>query len=108
MLKIENLTKKYGEKIGGIYITSGFSVPLCRYLKEHGIKIPLVTFDIYDELREYMNLGVISATISQDVAGQMQTAFGMLAEHLISGGDIPRVAYTDLQLVMRSNMKQFD
>ena len=95
-------------KIGGIYITSGFSLPLCRYLHEHKLDIPLVTSDIYDEIREYMKLGVVSATISQDVASQMRIAFERLVGHIINGEEVPDVVYTDTQIIMRSNMHQFD
>ena len=99
---------RFGDKIGGVYITSGFSIPLCKYLESRGLKIPLVTFDIYEEIREYMNSGVISATISQDVAGQMQRACELLSEHLINGRDVRGTVTTDPQLVMRSNMRRFD
>lgn len=100
--------EKHRDNIGGIYISSGFSLPLCRYVLEHNIDIPIVTSDIYGEIREYMKLGVVSATISQDVSSQMRIAFERLASHLINGDEVPSIVYTDTQIIMRSNMHQFD
>ena len=98
----------YGDQTDGIYITSGFSTALCRYLDEHSLDIPLVTFDTYDTIKEYMKKGVISATISQNVTGQMKTAFEMLIKHIITGEVFPKTVYTDVQIVLKSNVHQYD
>ena len=98
----------YGDTLDGIYITSGVSAPLCRYLAENGYDIPLVTFDTYEEIKQYMKKGVISATVAQNVAGQMERAFSLLVKHLITGERCPKTVYTDLQLVLQSNSHQFD
>ena len=105
---LPSLFERYSGAIGGIYITSGFSLPLCRYLYERGLDIPLVTSDIYDGIREYMRLGVVTATISQDVTSQMRIAFERLVGHIINGDAVPKTVYTDTQIIMRSNMHQFD
>jgi ABC-type sugar transport system substrate-binding protein len=98
----------YGNQTDGIYITSGLSSVLCRYLEENGYDIPLVAFDTYEDIKYYMKKGVISATISQNVKNQMKTAFKMLVNHLITGTECPKTVYTDVQLVLRSNIHQFD
>lgn len=110
--ELERLTSEIFEahsgKIDGIYITSGFSTALCQYLDEHSLDIPLVTFDTYDTIKEYMKKGVISATISQNVTGQMKTAFEMLIKHIITGEVFPKTVYTDVQIVLKSNVHQYD
>ena len=99
---------RYGDQIDGIYITSGISSPLCRYLEEKGYDIPFVAFDTYEEIKSYMNKGIISATIAQNVGEQIKKAFELLVKHLITGDKCPNTVYTDIQLVFRSNMHQFD
>ena len=99
---------RYGDQTDGIYITSGVSAPLCRYLEEKGYDIPLVAFDTYEDIKSYMNKGIISATVAQNVGDQMKKAFELLVKHLISGEECPKTMYTDVQLVFRSNMHQFD
>ena len=99
---------RYGDQTDGIYITSGVSAPLCRYLEEKGYDIPFVTFDTYEDIKSYMNKGIISATIAQNVGNQMKKAFELLVKHLISGEECPKTVYTDVQLVLKSNMHQFN
>lgn len=99
---------EYGSAVDGIYVTSGLSLPLCRYLEKNGIELPLVAFDTHAEIKRYMEAGVISAAISQDVVHQMQLAFENLAFHIISGKECPPVIHTDLHLMLKSNMHQFD
>ena len=98
----------HADDIDGIYITSGFSTALCRYLDERGLDIPLVTFDTHGAIKEYMEKGVVSATISQNVANQMRAAFELLVKHIITGESCPRTVYTDVQIVLKSNVHQYD
>ena len=60
--------EKYRDQIDGVYITSGVSVELCKYIENNQLDISLVTFDVYDELNEYIEKGIISATISQNIS----------------------------------------
>ena len=55
-----------------------------------------------------MEKGIISATIAQNVASQMENAFETLVKNLITGEVCPKILYTDIQLVLKSNMHQFD
>lgn len=99
---------KNKESTDAIYITSGFSLSLCRYFEENKIGLPFVAFDIYDEIKRYMEKGIISAAISQDVTKQMETAFEKLARHIIAGEECEKTVYTDVQLALKSNMHQFE
>jgi len=105
---LPELFDRYKDGIDGIYITSGFSISLCRFIEENGYDLPLVTFDKYRELEEYMKKGIASATVSQDVSGQMSSAFEMLVKYLITGETFPKIVNTDVELVLKSNMHQFD
>ena len=67
-----------------------------------------IAFDTYEDIKFYMNKGIISATIAQNVGDQMKKAFESLVKHLISGEECPKTMYTDVQLVLKSNMHQFD
>ena len=98
----------YGDQTDGIYITSGFSAPLCRYLEANGYDIPFVAFDTYEDIKSYMKKGIISASIAQNVGNQMEKAFELLVKHIITDEACPQTVYTDVQLVLKSNMHQFD
>ena len=99
---------RYIDKADGIYITSGLSAPLCRYIDENNIDVPFVGFDTYEDIKNFMKKGIISATIAQNVERQMETAFELLVNHLITGEACPKTIYTDIQLVLKSNIHQFN
>ena len=105
---ISEVFERYGDSTDGIYITSGMSSVLCKYLEDNRLDIPLVAFDTYEEIKEYMEKGIISATIAQNVSNQMKTAFELLVKHIMTGEKCPPVVYTDVQLVLKSNMHQFN
>ena len=64
--------------------------------------------DLYESIREYREKDIISATINQNVALQMGSAFTLLAKHLITGKRCPKMINTDIALVMKSNVHQYD
>ena len=104
---LSDIFEKHTSEIDGIYITSGFSAPLCKYLEDNKIDISFVSFDTHETVKSYINKGVISATISQNVSKQMENAFEFLVKHLITGEKTPKTIYTDVQLVLKSNIHQF-
>lgn len=105
---LPSVFEKHEGEIDGIYITSGISLPLCEYLYERKIEVPLVVFDVHDHIKEYMKKGVVCAAIFQNVSKQMETAFTQLSKHIISGDKCEKVIYTDIHLVLKSNMRQYD
>lgn len=105
---ISDVFEKYIGETDGIYITSGMSSPLCKYIDENNIDIPFVSFDTYEEIKKYIKKGIISATIAQNVEKQMESAFECLVKHIIMGEGSPKTVYTDVQLVLKSNIYQFD
>ena len=64
----------------------------------------LVIINHYHGVFEYLKNGIISATISQNVPQQMENAFEMLVRYLINGEKPRKTVYTDVQLVLKSNM----
>ncbi|MBO5069588.1 MAG: LacI family DNA-binding transcriptional regulator [Roseburia sp.] len=101
---LPQIFEKYGNNIDGIYITSGVSAELCKYIERNGLNLSLVTFDVYDELSEYIEKGIISATISQNISMQAQKAFEMFARYVIDGEKVEKTVSTRVQLVMKSNL----
>ncbi len=105
---LPEIMEKQKGKIDGIYITSGFSRPVCEYMEKEKLDFPLVAFDIHEGIKEYLEKGIISAAINQNVALQMESAFTYLAKYIIAGEKFPKMLYTDIDLVMKSNMHQYD
>lgn len=75
--QLEQLYGRDGEKPDAIYITSGESLPLCRYISENGLSdsTVLVTFDVYPEIIGYISSGTVNATFYQNHYKQGQEAF---------------------------------
>jgi len=105
---LSDITDEERAEIDGIYITSGFSAPLCRYMEKTGWNVPLVAFDIQKSTKEYLEKGIISALINQNISLQMESAFTNLAKHIISEEKCSETIYTDIDLVLKSNMHQFE
>lgn len=102
------ITDEEKSEIDGIYITSGFSAPLCRYMEKKGWDVPLVAFDIQKSTKDGLEKGIISAVINQNISLQMESAFANLAKYIISEEKSPKIIYTDVDLVLKSNMHQFE
>ncbi|MBE7045712.1 MAG: LacI family transcriptional regulator [Ruminococcaceae bacterium] len=99
--------EKYKNEVDGIYITCGNSIPLCQYLYEQKLPVSLVTFDTFDELNRYIENGTISATIYQNLEKQGKNAFEKLVFSIIRGEKPPKKVYTNIELVLKSNLAQY-
>lgn len=100
--------REYFDNIDGIYTTSGICESLCAFLENQERKPFFVSFDTHGSIKESLEKGIISATIAQNVSKQMEIAFENLAHYIIDSVECQRIVYTDVQLVMKSNMYQFD
>ncbi len=105
---VPKVFKKHKNMIDGIYITSGVSSALCEYIEKHKTDVIFVGFDTHKDIKYYMQKNIISATIDQDVVNQMRSAFELLVKHIINKETCPKTIYTDVQLVLKSNMHQFE
>lgn len=93
--------------LGGIYVSSANSVPVCRMVREFGLKMALVTSDVFDALNEYILDGTVFATLWQDPFSQARRAFEAMYAHLAEGQEIPEFIESRSQVVMRSNLHYF-
>ena len=105
-----NAKKILSDKIDGIYISSGNSLKICKFIDENGLadKKVIVTYDTYKELNDYIRKGVISATIFQNSYMQAKTAFEQLFFHLLGEGTVPSVIYTNFEIVMKNNLDLYE
>lgn len=94
--------------IDGVYITSGISLSLCEFVKQRGLNIPLVTFDVYKELNEYIKDGTVTATIFQNARKQAKTAFEKLVLYVINNEMPQKKIKTSVHLVMKSNLSLYE
>ena len=105
---LSEFTDSQRNEIDGIFIISGFSAPLCRYMEKTNWDVPLVAFDIQQSTKEYLEKGIISSIINQNISLQMECAFTNLAKYIISEESCPEIIYTDIDLVLKSNIHQFE
>ena len=94
------------ERIDAIYISSSNSIPICRYVDEHGLsdQVTIIASDIFDELNEYLRRGVVNATIFQDPFAQGYTAFEKLYYNLAENRPVPTFVTARPQIVLKSNL----
>ena len=95
------------KKPDAIYITSGESLPLCRYISENGLSdsTVLVTFDVYPELAEFIASGTVNATFYQNHYKQGKNAFTNLVKYLIGQCGVDGFVSPVPELVMKSNLR---
>ena len=93
--------------IGGIYVSSANSIPVCRMVKRFGMQTALVTSDVFDALNEYLLDGTVFATLWQDPFSQARRAFEAMYAHLAEGREIPETILAKPQIVIRSNLHYF-
>ena len=97
-------------EIGGIYISSANSIPICRYLEEHGLgdRVVVIASDVFPELSAYLRKGTVNATIYQNPYGQGKQAFEGLFYHISEGRQINSILMTNPQIVLRSNLTAYE
>lgn len=95
--------------LGGIYVNSFNSVGVIRSIKEHGLggKICVITSDIYDELRQNINSGIVTASIFQDQFTQGRLGLRLLYQSIAESIEVCDRTLISPQVIMRSNMELF-
>ena len=95
--------------INGVYVTNANCIPVCKYIEKNGLanKITLITSDIFDAMRPYIENGVIDASIYQNPFSQGYEAFKNLYYHLAEKKEIPELLLAQPQIIIRSNMSLF-
>jgi len=102
----ENLLKEHPD-IGGIYVTSYVSVPVCRCLEKHNRHkdVVVVGQDLYPALVDCLRKGSLNATIFQDQYQQGRKSVEMMYERLTNPMEPPYEYLVVPQLVMNGNLE---
>ncbi len=93
--------------LGGIYVDSFNSLGVIHAVEESGKSIRLVTSDIYDQLRGYIERGFVNASIFQDPYAQGHEALVNLYHFIAEGEVIPDTLTMPPRIIMRSNLELF-
>ena len=92
--------------LAAIYASSANSIPICRYLEEHGLsnKIVFVASDVFDELYPYIENGTVNATIYQDPFRMGYDALDLLYHAIADGKTVNRCICSTPRIVLSSNL----
>lgn len=95
--------------LGGIYVNSFNSLGVIKAVVERGLagRICLITSDIYQELRGYIQEGVVSASIFQNQYQQGKKAMRLLYHSIADGIKAPDTTMIEPQIILRSNLELF-
>jgi len=90
--------------VGGIYIATGNSEAVCRAITELGLQqnIRVVATDVFPDIREYVDSGVISGVIYQNPIRQGELAVACLYQ-CISERVLPSAATVTPTLLLKSS-----
>lgn len=104
---VDQLAAQYPEA-DGIYICSANSAAVCRRLVELGLeaRYTIVASDLFDDLRQYLQKGLIAATLFQQPRKQGELAVRSLYERIEQEGEDRELLLTP-QVVLRGNQAAF-
>lgn len=103
-----NTTRLFLEhpEIGGIYVNSANSEPVCQKLVELGKagKVKLVTSDLFDAIRFYMKQDVVQATIFQDPFRQGYMVTEWIYKSIAEGVVPDDIIFIEPTVILQSNI----
>ena len=104
-LNTERFIQKHPQ-VGGLYINTANSATVCAKLEELGYsgKIKVVSSDLFDKVRYYMQRDVIQATIFQDPFQQGYMAVQQLYQHIAEGVEPESTLYIQPTVILQSNL----
>jgi LacI family transcriptional regulator len=107
--EVDDILENHAE-VGGIYINSAISEPICRRIVELGVqdKIKIVTSDFLPSIKQNIVDGVVQATIFQDPFLQAKTGFKNLYRVIAEGFVPDRYIFTKPQIISKSNLTFFE
>ena len=105
---VEHLIKHY-PNVKGIYIATANSVAVCERICELGLEnqYQLITTDLFEEMRPYLDSGLIAATLFQNPKKQASTVIHELVSHIDSNNMQPKEMFITPKVVLQSNCKEF-
>ena len=92
--------------LAAIYVSSANSIPICRYLEEHGLsrKVVCVTSDVFAELCPYIENGTVNATIYQNPFSMGYTALDLLYHAIAEEKKVTGCVCSTPHIVLSSNL----
>lgn len=92
--------------LSAIYISSANSIPVCRYLEEHGLSqsVACIASDIFSELRPYIRNGTVNATIYQNPFQTGYNALDRLYHAIAEDKKIDSCVCSTPHVVLASNL----
>lgn len=101
-----NIILKKHCDVGGIYVNSAISSPICKRIMELGMhtKIKIVTSDLLPSVVDNIRNGIIQATIFQDPFLQGKTGFLNLYKIIAEGFNPSKNIYITPQIIIQNNL----
>ncbi len=101
----KDLLRKHPD-LSGIYVATANSVAVCQVLTKQDAnhRIKLITTDLFEEMVEYLEKGVIQATLFQNPYRQGWEAVMILFQFITEKWKPPTYYYLEPVVVMRSNL----
>lgn len=107
-----HLTKKLIRDIpdlGGIYVATGNSIAVCKCIVEHGLhsKVKIIATDVFQDIIQYVDDGVIQGVIFQNTVEQGRVAMEMLYQHLVERKPCEHEVLIRPNVIMRSDISRY-
>jgi LacI family transcriptional regulator len=93
--------------LNGIFVTAGGVCEVGRAVSALGFtgKVSIISFDLYDDIRELVHQGVIDCTIGQDLHQQGAYPIQLFFQHFFYNQPIPRgEIFTPIDIRIRENI----
>ncbi|MCM2677224.1 LacI family DNA-binding transcriptional regulator [Alkalicoccobacillus plakortidis] len=106
--EFKSLIQRNGHvELDGIYVSTSDIFEVAHELKEAAHDMTIVCHDLNEEIYEYLNSNVITATITQEPLNQGYLALTQLFGHLAFGEDTREHQIIKLEVVMKENAKYY-
>ena len=104
---IRKLLSEHAE-LDGIYVATGNSVSICKYINGQrlGGKVKIIATDVFPQIRNYLENGVIQAVIFQDQIAQGEYAIRSVFDYLTQGTVPEHTVFVQPQIILKSNIEK--
>jgi LacI family transcriptional regulator len=106
IIELEQLIDKHPET-QVIYVATGNSEKICEYIYQKSLDIKVIATDVFDAIIEYMNRGVIIATIFQNPIQQGERAIHVINTYFTENVLPQKKIYIPPTVVFKNNAKLF-
>jgi LacI family transcriptional regulator len=94
--------------LGGIYIATGNSISVCKYLSENNIKnVRIIVTDVFKEMIGYVKQNIIQGMIFQDQIAQGGVAVRVIYDKLVRNIVEKETIFIQPQIVLRNNFEGY-